>query len=112
MIEKVIYDYLSEKLDPTKVFMEIPTAPPARCVVVEKTGGRKREHICNSTFAIQSYEDSMYHAAVLNEEVKAVMEQAIELDEIVSVQLNSDYNYTDTTTKRHRYQAVFDITHY
>lgn len=36
MIEKVIYDYLSEKLDPTKVFMEIPTAPPARCVVVEK----------------------------------------------------------------------------
>lgn len=54
----------------------------------------------------------MYHAAVLNEEVKAVMEQAIELDEIVSVQLNSDYNYTDTTTNRHRYQAVFDITHY
>ena len=37
---------------------------------------------------------------------------AIALEQIVSVSLNSDYNYTDTTTKEYRYQAVFDIVHY
>ena len=31
---------------------------------------------------------------------------------ISRVQLNSDYNFTDTAQKRHRYQAVYDITFY
>lgn len=54
----------------------------------------------------------MYDAAKLNEELKEVVENMIELDEISNVQLNSDYNFTDTTTKEYRYQAVFDINHY
>ena len=49
---------------------------------------------------------------MLNEAVKAAVEAAIELPEISSVQLNSDYNYTDTATKRYRYQAVFDFVYY
>ena len=36
----------------------------------------------------------------------------INLDEIASVKLNSDYNFTDEETKQYRYQAVFDIKHY
>lgn len=62
--------------------------------------------------AIQSYADSMYEAAELNERVKTVMADAVALDDITKVDLNSDYNYTDTANKRYRYQAVFDITHY
>lgn len=54
----------------------------------------------------------MYEAAVLNEELKEVIESMIELDEISKIKLNSDYNFTDTTTKEYRYQAVFDINHY
>ena len=26
-------------------------------------------------------------------------------------ELNGDYNFTDTETKRYRYQAVFDLTY-
>ena len=54
----------------------------------------------------------MYEAAVLNEAVKETVEGMIELDEISKIKLNSDYNYTDTTTKEYRYQAVFDMNHY
>ncbi|KZK42749.1 Phage-associated protein [Lactococcus cremoris] len=54
----------------------------------------------------------MYEAAKLNEKLKEVVEQLIELNEISNVSLNSDYNFTDTETKEYRYQAVFDINHY
>ena len=40
------------------------------------------------------------------------MDGLVTLNEIVSVELNSDYNYTDTTTKEYRYQGVYNITHY
>jgi len=54
----------------------------------------------------------MYGAAALNELVKNAVDSLIELDEIASVKLNTDYNFTDTTTKKYRYQAVYDIKHY
>ena len=54
----------------------------------------------------------MYDAAALNEEVILAMQNLIEVDDVTHVELNSNYNYTDTTTKEYRYQAVFDITHY
>jgi len=49
---------------------------------------------------------------LLNAELKEILKDLIKLDEISRIKLNSDYNYTDTTTKEYRYQAVFDITHY
>ena len=54
----------------------------------------------------------MYEAAALNELVKTAADSLVTLDEIASAKLNSDYNFTDTTTKRYRYQAVYDIKHY
>ena len=51
----------------------------------------------------------MLNAAVLNDKVKKAMDKMIELPEISSCKLNSDYNFTDTETKRYRYQAVYNI---
>ncbi|MBQ1573065.1 MAG: hypothetical protein IIZ78_18190 [Clostridiales bacterium] len=112
MIEKAIYDFLDENMS-YPVFMEIPKSSPEKFYVIEKTGSSESNHISSSTFAIQSYATSLYEAADMNEDLKQVMlNDLIEEDIIASVQLNSDYNYTDTTTKRYRYQAVFDIVHY
>lgn len=110
IIEKVICDYLNTKLD-CSALPEKPDRPFGRMVFVEKTGGRG-EHITESTVAIQSYETSLYKAALLNENVKAAMRTLIEVPEVCKVTLNSDYNFSDTTTKEYRYQAVFDIVHY
>lgn len=113
MIEKTIYNYLAAEMQPTKVYMEIPSNPPKSFVLIERTGGRKTNHILNATFAVQSYADSLLNACSLNEDVKTAMEKAVDdLDDIVSITVNSDYNYTDTTTKKYRYQAIFDIVHY
>lgn len=112
MIEVTILNYLNEKLS-TPVYMERPKETPSKFYILEKTGGAQENHINSSTFVIQSYADSLYNAASMNDEVKSVMlDELIELGIIASVRLNSDYNYTDTTTKQYRYQAVFDIVHY
>lgn len=111
MIEKVLLDYLNEALD-VPVYMEIPAEHPTSFVLIEKTGSSLENHLYSAVFAIQSYAATMYEAASLNDGVKAAMLAAVELAEITSVSLNSDYNFTDSTTKRYRYQAVFDIFHY
>ena len=43
---------------------------------------------------------------------KEAMEKIVEMDDISKCQLNSDYNYTDTTRKKYRYQAVYDMVHF
>ena len=40
------------------------------------------------------------------------MDDLITNDEIGRVSLDSDYNFTDTQTKHHRYQAVYQLVHY
>ena len=111
MIEKIILDYLSEGLT-EPVLMEEPENKPKTYVLIEKTGSGKTNHISSATLAVQSYAPSMYEAAELNERVKTAMEGAIVLDEISRVSCNSDYNYTNTASKRYRYQAVFDVIFY
>jgi len=111
MIEVIILEHLKTKLS-VPVHLEKPKSPPSEYVLFEKTGSNKSNHLLASTFVFQSYSNSMYGAAALNEEVKKAVDSLIELDEIASVKLNTDYNFTDTTTKKYRYQAVYDIKHY
>lgn len=114
MIEQTILDYLNENLsNGVKAFMELPEGEdPIPCVVVSKTGSGVTNRLPNATLAIQSYGTSLYNAATLNEEVKEIMEDAVSLDEISKVSLNTDYAYNDIVKKRYRYQAVFQIWHY
>lgn len=111
MIEKITLDYLKSKFD-IPVLLEVPAKIPPVFILIEKTGSSRTNQIESSTLAVQSWADSMYKAAGLNDEVKAEMLNMVDLDEVSAVRLNSDYNYTDTETKSYRYQAVFDITHY
>ncbi len=113
MIELTIKNYLETCELGVPVLLEIPKNPAPACYVIEKTGSSTNNHITASTIAIKSYAPSMYEAATMNEAIKAAMLNGlITLDEIARVDLNSDYNFTDTQTKQYRYQAVFDIVHY
>ena len=115
MIETTIKNFLESKLS-VPVLMEIPKNPVSHFVLIEKTGGAQVNHIDSSIITIQSYASSMEMAAELNDVVKFWMLDGmvglITVDEVAKVSLNSDYNYTDTTSKRYRYQAVFEIVHY
>lgn len=111
MIEKIILEHLKNKLS-VPVYMEEPQKPPDEYVLIEKIGSSENDHIQSATMAVQSYADSLYGAAKLNSRVKDAMRDSITLNAVSRCKLNSDYNYTDTETKRYRYQAVFDITYY
>lgn len=111
MIEKIVLDFLTSRLV-VPVRMEVPTDPPKRFVVLKKADSSREDSIDTSMVIAQSYAETLLEAAELNELVKATMDDLTDLDEICSSRLNSDYNFTDTASKRYRYQAVFDITHY
>lgn len=110
MIEKVLLDYLGTALS-VPVYMEVPEEPPERYVLLEKTGGSRENHIESATFAIQSYAESLYEAAGLNERVKETMDGIAALDSVFSSKRNADYNFTDTAKKKYRYQAVYNLTY-
>lgn len=111
MIEKIIMDYINRDLD-TPCYMEEPEKPPASYLLIDKTGTSEQDYISSATIAIQSYGANLYATAQLNHKVKQIMADIIELPQICRCKLNSDYNFTDTDTKRYRYQAIFDITFY
>ena len=111
MIEETVRTFLQKVLD-VPCFLEHEKDMPSEYIMIEKTGGNIDRMLRQSTLAIQSISTSMYKAAYLSNRVVTAMSLLIEDDNVLKVALNSDYNYTDTTTKKYRYQAVFDITHY
>lgn len=111
MIEQIVLDHLAAMLNvPTG--MEVPEDATGTFVVVEKTGSGRRNHIRDATLAVQSYAPTKAEAAALNEKVKTAMDALADRPEIGRSALNSDYDFTDTASKRYRYQAVFEITYY
>lgn len=110
MIIKTLLDYLTENLEGIYVGMEAPEQPDY--VLIDQTGSAITNHIATTTVAIQSYGASLYEAMLLNERVKGVMDGFLALDVVTRVQLNTDYNFTNTETKQYRWQAVYQITHY
>lgn len=95
-------------------YMEEPVKKPSEYVLVEKTGSSDAgDGLYSSLYAFRSYSTSMYKASRLDDKVKAaVFGMPQNIPGITDATLNSDYNYTDTETKRYRYQAVFEITHF
>lgn len=111
MIEKIILEYLNRKID-IPVYMEEDDKMPEEYILIEKTGSGGNGYIKKATITFQSFSTSLYGAAIVNEKLKKVLENIIELNVITECELNSDYNYTDTKRKKYRYQAVYDIAHY
>lgn len=113
-IEAYLCEYLAEALtdEGVKVATEVPKEKYDKLVVFEQTGSTTNNLIVSTTIAIQSIADSRQAAALLNDRVKEAMAGFASREEVASCELNSDYNFTDTQTKRNRYQAVFDIVYY
>lgn len=111
IIEEITRDYLKGKVS-VPVYMEKPEDEPDEYFIVEKTGGSEESHINSASLAIKSHADSLYRAVKLNEEVKSAMKGIVGMDEITRVDLVRDYNFTDTTKKKYRYQAIFELVHY
>lgn len=111
MIEIIVRDYLEQMLS-TPVFMEFPENPPNRFVVLKKGDTNRKNWLETTMFIPESYETSMFSAAKLNDLVKAAMDRLTDLPEVSASRLGTDYPAFDEKNKRHRYQAVYNVTHY
>lgn len=113
IIEAVIIDYIKCSSIPgieEKVYAETPVDEPDEYILVEKTGGPMEDGITHATIAIQSYSAlSLLRAAEIDEALKDAMEYLPDYTDVYGCTLNSDYNYTDPTTRMYRYQAVFVV---
>lgn len=111
LIEKIIQDYLNEALD-DPALMEKPSPPPDRYYLIERVGGGVQDTICTAMLTVTSCAPTLYMTVEMHEAVKAAMMDADTLESITRVQLNTEYNDTDTATKHYGYTAVFEVTHY
>ena len=111
MIELILFDYLNYEASVPAYMMRPADLTEDSYFIIEKTGSQRVNQIDTATVAIQSYAPTLYEAAVLNDEAKGLMLDAIKLDEISRVRLVSDYNFTNTASKQPRYQAVFEVTY-
>lgn len=110
MIEAIVISYLEQETGiPT--YAERPKNPDAEYLLIERTGSGESDLIQKVTIAVQSYADSMYRAAEINELVEKTMKGITDLENISKCTKNSSYNYTDTESKKYRYQAVFNLTY-
>lgn len=112
MIESILIEELAVRLD-LPVFAEYPEAEAPETFVLLYKGGRDRvSKLDTSRFILESYAPSRYAASLLNDRACAALEDLEDLDVVSGIHLVTDYPSDDETHKRHRYQAVYDITHY
>lgn len=112
MIEQIIIAYLnSHNGIAYPAYGDTPMDGDTRYYLVQKTGSSNRNHIYTAQVAIQSYGTSKADAAAMNEALVTVMRDIVTLPSVSACRLNSDYDYTDLSKRRYRYQAVFDITY-
>lgn len=113
MIEKTVIAYLKRKFPDEIVKAEVPKGMPDRFITVEKTGSQQIGiELFQSTIAVQSWDTTKMKAAELSDEVCKVLRAMPDEEDEVTRSGGSDYDFTDTATKRYRYQAVFTLTHY
>lgn len=111
MIENIVIEFLDEHMD-VPCYMDMPNPRPQKFLLLEKTSGDEANYIQNATVAIQSYGRSNYEVAVLNEQLKKVLRDIVELDEVCSATRISDHNFPDLKEKIPRYQAIYNFTFY
>ena len=111
MIELELKKHLEDKTK-LDVFLMLPTNKPKKFISFERIGGNYDNMLKSSTFAIQSWGESLFDVATLNEEIKDYLNEFTENEKVSKVKINSDYNFTDTRTKKYRYQIVAEIWHY
>lgn len=113
MIEEILIRYLGQVLD-VPVYAEVPADATDQdtYVVIDKSGSQRENHVDAAIIIAYSYAPTKLEASRLNEAVKGALLDAITLDEISAVRLNSDGNATDTTIHNYRYQCVVVVTYF
>lgn len=113
LIDELLLHYLMDKTG-TEAFFEEPEKAyrPDEYFIVERLGSGDKNHIGSAQLAVQSYAPSLVEAMELDHRAIDALKGFAELPEVCRCKKVSDYNFTDISTHRYRWQAVFNITYY
>lgn len=112
-IEILIQRHLEGKtVYPT--FLEEPAKPqrPPRYFLVARMGVSPQNHIHHGRIVVQSYAPSLAGAMALNRAAYDAMQSLPELSAVTAAALVTDYDFTDESTHRYRWQAVYEVIYY
>lgn len=104
--------YLNENLSGVTAYGNEPEPAPDYFLTVEQVGGGGENQIDRADIAVQSWAPTRAEAGALNARVIEAMRGAVSDTRISRCHLDTTYNFTDTTRKRPRYQAVFEVVHF
>lgn len=107
LIEQFVLEYLKDKLDTDRIYVEMPEDLSSAFSVLTLTGRGKRNQINEATIEIRSYGVTKYQAAALDELIRQAMEDINEKD--VSCRFGGGNDRPDTTIKMPRYRSYFNI---
>lgn len=111
MIEKIVIDYLAAAQQ-LPVYAEKPVNPEGEYILIERIGGSEVNRIREATVVVQTIAGTLYQAAELAEEIRALMLDIVSLNSVFHCSVNAGpYNYTDTDTKEYRYQTVYTLNY-
>lgn len=109
MVAKFV-DYLNGAIKAIPTFAEEPVNPLEEYYVVEQTGGEFEDFVERIVVTVQSYGRTMENAIENDRTMRNEIMSGLILDNDISdIELVSYYDYTDTTKKKYRYQAVFEV---
>lgn len=110
IIEAIVIKYLSDVLG-VPVYAEEPADKTLPYVVIEQTGGNKRDWLVSASIALDSFADTKEKAMELNNRVIDAMDVFPLVTNVSRSQLNSTYNATDISAKRYCYTCTYDVTY-
>ena len=111
MIEIIIKGFMEDQLS-VPLYFEFPDNPPTSFVVLKKSDSGRENYLDSAVLVADSYGPTLLAAAQLNEQVKGILDDLIRIDAVSSSRRAGDYPVFDTKNKKHRYQAVQNITYY
>ena len=112
MIESAIRKYLEDNLNKVAVVMEQPKNPPKEYVLLHLTDSGRRNHIDAATFFVTVISDSLYSAALLRDQIKELLLNAIDLDYISHSSLGGDSATIDNTNHVYQYNITINFYYY
>ena len=104
-IEQLLLQYKEEMMETLQKWVRIPS------VKDEPASGSALGDLMGFVEDVQNVMAAS-DVLIMRASPNAAMEAIVQLDDVSSCELDTDYNYTDSVRKRCRYQAVFDVVHY
>ena len=111
MIEKIVLDYLKDKLNMSEIYLETPKVLPSEYILFTVVDRDRANLIDAVTIEFYSYSTSKLNACLLDELVRKAMYDITDLANVSASRLGGGNDAFDTTLKKYRYRCYFNITY-